>query len=133
MRSYTIDHTFAMREDVIRHAELVEIHLPNETIFRTACCGWDLTVNGELYPGTCHGVEFPKEDLTLAANPLLVYIAGNNAVMTSLALSTPLANSQISVYHVLFNESYQPIAPAALEFSGRVSHVDLNNVSNNDG
>lgn len=139
MRGYTINHTFAMREDVIRHCELIEIDvgtggaLGEPTTLRFAACGWDITHGGNIYPGTCLGVEFPKEDLTLAANPCLVYLAGNNAVMTALALSVPMANQPLRVYHALFNESYQAIAPMPLEFSGRVSHIDLNNVGNQDG
>ncbi len=115
------------------HCELIEIVTKTITL-RYAFCDWNLTYVGTDWEGkSVLSVRYPEEDMTLAAHALMLHLAGNNSAIVALALSTPLANSQLRIFHAVFDPStYQVIPNPILDCSLRVSHVDLINLANQD-
>lgn len=135
-RSYTAGQKAIMAGPVVPHCELIELETPQGTTMRWAVADWTVVVGGETYEGRgdAIGVKFPPEDMSLAAHPLMVQISSVNAAMTSFALSTPMANQRLRIKHAIFDpNTYVVQTPVALAWSGRVSHIDLTNLANQEG
>lgn len=136
MRSYTPVQRGIMAFSHVPHCELIEMETPQGTTMRWATMAWTITVGGNTYEGRgdAIGVKIPAEDMTLAAHPLLLQLSSVNAAMTSFALSTPMANQRLRIKHALFDpHTYELQEPVALAWSGRVSHIDLTNLANEEG
>lgn len=135
MRAYSVLQLPLLDAKHVVHTEFVYADLVAGQV-RYNTSQWDIDWGGFtwLKAGTLLRIEWPDEDLTLAANPLTIYLSGVTPTMTSLGLSTPVNGYPLSIWHGLFNTStYQLVGTPVLDFSGRLSNITLINASNENG
>lgn len=134
MRVYNNQQMPRLMSNHIAQTEVIEIDTPHGTM-RMNTSGWDLQfVEGTSFGGgAAIKVEYPPEDLSLASHPCRVTLSSLNPSITALALSTPMANRRMRIYHGIFDDDYQLLPGMLLAWSGWISHIDLSNMANTEG
>ena len=133
MRIYESAQMLQLMGPHVRQTEVIEIDTPAGVI-RMNTSAWDLQfVEGTSFGGgSAIKVEFPTEDMSLASHPCKLTLSSLNPSVTALALSTPMANRRMRIYHGIFDDNYQLLPNMKLTWSGWISHLDLINLSSND-
>ena len=133
MRIYESTQFSRLTSRHVTHTEVIEIDTPHGTI-RMNTSGWDLEFNtGTSFGGgSAIKIEYPDEDMSLAAYSCRITLSSMNPAITALALSTPMANRPVRIYHAILDDDYRVMSPMLLDWSGRVSHIDLINIANSE-